>query len=192
MRIWLQAHGGATPETVIRTLNPLLRGWGNYYKHSASKQTLKYVDHCVWQMLWRWARKRHPKKSKTWIAQKYFMPPKAARWTFHALVETRQGGKKPLTIVQLVDIPIERHIKVAGTASPDDPTMSAYWTRRHTRYGKTYWGKGSKLRAVAEKTALAVSNLRRTLVEWRKTAHPSQDTGATRGHRQDGEPGAFA
>jgi RNA-directed DNA polymerase len=151
MRTWLQAHEGATPETVIRTLNPLLRGWGNYYKHSASKQTFKYIDHGVWQMLWRWARKRHPKKSKTWIAQKYFMPPHAARWTIHALVETRQGGKKPLTIVQLADIPIERHIKVAGTASPDDPTMSAYWTRRHTRYGKTYWGKGSKLRAIAEK-----------------------------------------
>jgi RNA-directed DNA polymerase len=151
IRQWLRTHSGATPEAVIRTLNPLLRGWGNYYKHSASKRTFTYVDHHVWQMLWRWARKRHPKKGKTWLARKYFMPPNAARWTFHALVETRQGKKKPLTLVQLADIPIERHMKVAGTASPDDPALTTYWAKRQTRYGKTYWGKGSKLRTVAEK-----------------------------------------
>ena len=31
------------PEAVIHTLNPLLRGWGNYYKHGVSKQTFNYI-----------------------------------------------------------------------------------------------------------------------------------------------------
>ena len=151
IRAWLRANGSAKPEAVIHTLNPQLRGWGNYYRQGASKRTFKYVDHHVWQMLWRWARKRHPKKRAAWIAQKYFMPPHAAPWTFHTVVKTRRDGKKPLTLVRLVDIPIERHLKVAGTASPDDPALAQYWAKRQTQYGKTYWGKDSKLRVVAEK-----------------------------------------
>jgi len=77
------------------------------------------------------------------------MPTHRARWTFHATVETRQGRQKPITLVRLMDIPIERHIKVEGTASPDDPALDTYWAKRQTQYGHTYWGKDSKLRAVA-------------------------------------------
>jgi RNA-directed DNA polymerase len=53
-------------------------------------------------------------------------------------------------LVKLREIPIQRHIKVAGTASPDDPRLQAYWAKRQTRYGKTYWGKSTKLRTVAQ------------------------------------------
>jgi RNA-directed DNA polymerase len=150
IRAWLQANVSAKPEAVIHTLNPLLRGWGNYYKHGVSKRMFTYVDHHVWKMLWAWACKRHPHKGKHWIAQKYFMPTHAAQWTFHATVETRQGRQKSITLVRLMDIPIERHIKVEGTASPDDPALDTYWSKRQTRYGRTYWGKDSKLRTVAE------------------------------------------
>ena len=150
IRAWLKANVGAQPEAVIYTLNPILRGWGNYYRHGVSKRAFRYVDHHVWKALWQWARKRHPNKGKRWIADKYFMPENGTRWTFNTTVSTRQGQRKPLRIVQLAHIPIERHIKVAGTASPDDPQLRAYWTKRQTRYGKTYWGKGSKLRYVAE------------------------------------------
>jgi len=149
IRAWLHANISAKPEAVIHTLNPLLRGWGNYYKHGVSKRMFTYVDHHVWKMLWGWARKRHPHKGKHWIARKYFMPTHRARWTFNATVETRQGRQKPIMLVRLMDIPIERHIKVEGTASPDDPALDTYWAKRQTQYGHTYWGKDSKLRAVA-------------------------------------------
>jgi RNA-directed DNA polymerase len=49
-----------------------------------------------------------------------------------------------------MSIPIERHIKIKGTASPDDPQLQTYWTKRQTRYGKTYWVQSSKLRYVAQ------------------------------------------
>jgi RNA-directed DNA polymerase len=54
-----------------------------------------------------------------------------------------------LALIRLADIPIERHIKVKGTASPDDSQLGSYWKKRQTRYGKTYWEKGSKLYQVA-------------------------------------------
>jgi RNA-directed DNA polymerase len=66
------------------------------------------------------------------------------------MIEKRKGQKSLFRLIQLSDIPIERHIKVRGTASPDDPELNAYWQNRQTRYGKTYWAKGSKLRQVAE------------------------------------------
>ena len=78
------------------------------------------------------------------------MPEQGPRWLFNTTVETRQGRKKPLTLVRLMDLPIERHIKVKDPASPDDPALNTYWAKRQTRYGKTYWGKDSKLRSVAE------------------------------------------
>lgn len=150
IRTWLKDNVGAKPEAVIYTLNPILRGWGNYYRHGASKKTFNYVDHHIWQALWQWARKRHPNKGKKWIAKKYFMPPQGRRWTFYTTVENRNGNKSLLRLVQLSDIPIERYTKVRGTASPDDPELQDYWHKRQTRYGKTYWGKGSKMRFVAE------------------------------------------
>lgn len=150
IRTWLKDNVGAKPAAVIYTLNPILRGWGNYYRHGASKKTFSYVDHHVWKALWQWARKRHPNKGKKWIAEKYFMPPQGRRWTFYTTVENRNGHKSLLRLIQLSDIPIERHIKVRGTASPDDPELSEYWHKRQTRYGKMYWSKGSKLRQVAE------------------------------------------
>jgi RNA-directed DNA polymerase len=150
IRDWLKANISAKPEAVIYKLNPLLRGWGNYYRHGASKQTFNYIDHQVWKALWQWARKRHPHKGKRWIANKYFKPPKATRWTLYTTIETRQGYKKILTLFKLSDIPIERHIKVKATASPDDPQLQTYWTQRQTRYGKTYWTQNSKLQTVAK------------------------------------------
>jgi RNA-directed DNA polymerase len=53
-------------------------------------------------------------------------------------------------MVRLAEIPIQRHVKVKGTASPDDPTLRDYWQHRQTRYGKTYWDKGSKYYRVAQ------------------------------------------
>jgi RNA-directed DNA polymerase len=150
IRAWLRANISVKPEAVILTLNPRLRGWGNYYRHGASKRVFKHVDHQVFQMLWRWAVRRHPKKGKRWIANKYFMPAKGVRWTFNSKVITSRGKKITLALTKLTEIPIDRHIKVEGKSSPDDPTLNDYWIKRQTQYGKRFWPKGSKLRITAQ------------------------------------------
>jgi RNA-directed DNA polymerase len=45
-----------------------------YYRHACSARTFQYADHRVWQMLWAWARRRHPTKSKGWVKARYFRP----------------------------------------------------------------------------------------------------------------------
>jgi RNA-directed DNA polymerase len=148
VRAWLKTHRTVKPEAVLSHLNPILRGWANYYKHSASKRVFSYVDDQVWKALWTWALRRHPNKGKRWVAQKYFLR-ESTGWTFKAAVKGRSGRPKDITLHKLRSVPIERHVKVKGTASPDDPTLDHYWQDRHTRYGKSYWVRGSKLFRVA-------------------------------------------
>ena len=66
-----------------------------------------------------------------------------------ATVTNRLGKHESLALIRLADIPIVRHVKVKGTASPDDPSLSLYWQTRNTQSGKSYWTKGSKLYKVA-------------------------------------------
>jgi RNA-directed DNA polymerase len=48
-----------TLEDLLRRLNPVLRGWCNYFRHGASSQTFSYLDHFTWLRVARWMRKRH-------------------------------------------------------------------------------------------------------------------------------------
>jgi RNA-directed DNA polymerase len=148
VRAWLKTHRTVKPEAVVSHLNPLLRGWANYYKHSASKRVFSYVDDQVWKALWAWALRRHPNKGKRWVAQKYFLR-ESTGWTFKAAVRGRNGQPKGITLHKLRSVPIERHVKVKGTASPDDPSLGHYWQGRRTRHGKSHWVRGSKLFRVA-------------------------------------------
>ncbi|MEM8717318.1 MAG: group II intron reverse transcriptase/maturase, partial [Cyanobacteria bacterium P01_G01_bin.4] len=150
IRRWLKQNVSASPAAVIYNLNPILRGWGNYYKHGVSKDVFNYVDHQLWKALWKWCRRRHPNKSKSWVRGKYYRTYQGRTWTFFTHVTDRTGDRKLLTLVRLNRIPIQRHVKVKGTASPDNPELQDYWQHRHTRYGKTYWDKGSKYFKVAQ------------------------------------------
>jgi RNA-directed DNA polymerase len=69
--------------------------------------------------LWKWARRRHPNKSRTWVANKYWRR-----------IEGRKGfssAEKTLLLHQ--DCPISRHIKVKGTRTPFDQDW-LYWSER--------------------------------------------------------------
>jgi RNA-directed DNA polymerase len=48
-----------TLEDLLRRLNPVLRGWCNYFRHGASAQTFSYLDHFTWWRVVGWMRKRH-------------------------------------------------------------------------------------------------------------------------------------
>jgi len=125
LRLWLSQHKQTAAENVISHFNPILRGWANNYKHVVSSQVFSYVASQIWKMLWKWCLRRHPKKGKAWVRDNYFKSHNNVAWTFHA--------KRGDTIFYLFDVssvPIERHIKVKGTVSPDDPALQEYWRAR--------------------------------------------------------------
>ncbi|KYN24611.1 hypothetical protein AUQ44_01490 [Vibrio cidicii] len=73
MRELIKKHETIPVNNLIKMINPKLRGWANYYRHCVAKQTFNYVHSRLFQMLWRWAVRRHPTKGKRWIALKYFI-----------------------------------------------------------------------------------------------------------------------
>jgi RNA-directed DNA polymerase len=150
IRDWLKQNKHASQQAVIEYLNPILRGFGNYYRYGSSKRVFGYIDHKIWRMLWKWSLRRHPNKGKRWVMRKYFRTHYGRRWTFAVDITDRRGKNNTLCLIQVKGIPIERHVKIKGTSSPDDSTLSKYWKDRQTAYGKTYWTKGSKYYEVAE------------------------------------------
>jgi len=139
-----------TQEEVIKVLNPLLRGFANYYRGVVSKETFSYISHRVWQYLWKWCCRRHPNKPKKWVANRYFGSYKGNRWTFMCKGTGRGNKEKLFVLYSISSTPIVRHIKVKGTASPDDPSLRDYWHKRSLKIGKYKWAKGSKYEQVAK------------------------------------------
>jgi RNA-directed DNA polymerase len=145
----IKSLNGATQGTVIKKLNPILRGFANYYRTGVSKEVLKYVDYRVWQYLWRWARRRHPKKDTTWVKKAYFHYKGGRSWVFGYYIKDRKGERKFVELYYTPSTPIIRHVKVKGNASPDDANLKEYWDKRHQKLGKQQWAKGSKPELVA-------------------------------------------
>ena len=149
VRSWLRSHQTVSAEVVIRHLNPLIRGWAMYYHHVVSKQTFQKVDYHIWRALWRWVKRRHPKKPKRWIYRRYFAVGKYGA-TFYAHSRDRRGQTMHLRLERMPTIPIVRHVKVKGRASPDDPTLKAYWETRRLKRGRQRVAKGSLLYGIGE------------------------------------------
>jgi RNA-directed DNA polymerase len=79
---------------LIVTLNPIIRGWANYHRFGASSQTFNSVDCAIFKKLWWWARRRHPRKSATWVRKKYFTTVGSYNWVFTGEVKDEEGNTK--------------------------------------------------------------------------------------------------
>ena len=135
---------GCEQEVVIKRLNPILRGFSNYYKGVVSKQTFEYIKSRTWQYLWSWAKRRHPNKNTKWVRKRYFKTINGSKWTFATSISDRRGKVKDFYLYPIAYTPIERHVKVKGDASPDDPSLREYWELRHQKYGKSYWERNTR------------------------------------------------
>lgn len=60
-------------QDVIDDLNPLLLGWGRFYQHCYNaKAIFSRIDHYVWDRLWRWLKKKHPKTPRRRLYRTYW------------------------------------------------------------------------------------------------------------------------
>jgi RNA-directed DNA polymerase len=132
----IKGMNGQKAETLIRKLNPLVRGWTNYHRHVCSKRTFGSVDLILRIQLMKWARRTHPKKSVGWLKRKYFSA--AGEGTFSISKRSRTGEKQVLALHRPAHTTIERHIKVRGEANPFDPRYTEYFERRRCFAWRTY------------------------------------------------------
>jgi RNA-directed DNA polymerase len=129
IRRLMQGAWALTQEALLRQLNPLLRGWANYYRNGVARAIFGKLDHYVWRKLWRWITRRHPKKSQAWRKGKYFTAA-GHKGFFSVRVHSQKGQSRLLTLYRMTSTTIERHIKVRGTANPYDPRYTQYFAQR--------------------------------------------------------------
>jgi RNA-directed DNA polymerase len=59
-------------DELIHALNPILRGWANYYRHAASKRCFAYLSYYLWWRVMRWLRVKYPQLTWKQIRRKYW------------------------------------------------------------------------------------------------------------------------
>jgi RNA-directed DNA polymerase len=100
---------GWSQELLIAKLNPIIRGWTNYHRSVVSSKIFQKIDSIIWKMLWKWAKRRHPNKSRKWIANKYWKQSNTRRWNFKT-----ENNK----LLLLSNTKIQRHIPLKLQMNP--------------------------------------------------------------------------
>lgn len=130
---------GKAPIVLIREINPIIRGWANYYLNYVSSDTFSSLDNYMWHRKWRYAKRRHPSKGHKWIAQRYFGQqegPSKNKWRFYTEV-----GNNKIFMLNFSDFKIRRHVIVKNSRKPDDRSLSSleYWEKRRANRQFITW-----------------------------------------------------
>jgi RNA-directed DNA polymerase len=133
-------HKAVSQWMLIAMLNPIITGWGNYFRHVVSKEVFAQIDHILVGQLKRWSFRRHNKKSKEWVLNKYFKTVDKRSWVF-ACTRSIKDAKKVFTLKKMADIPIVRYVKVKKDANPFDPQWFDYFAERSRKVSKVHYAK---------------------------------------------------
>ncbi|HLO51050.1 MAG TPA: group II intron maturase-specific domain-containing protein, partial [Kamptonema sp.] len=118
-------HVNAPQAALISKLNPIIRGWSNYYSAVSSKETFSKVDFLIYEKLRAWVRRRGKGDINK---DKYWRTVGNRNWCF----STENG----IELHNHSRTPIVRHIKVKGEASPFNGNWT-YWSKRRGEYPET-------------------------------------------------------
>ncbi len=119
LRETIKSYKTAPQQVLISKLNPIIRGWSNYYSTVASKQTFSSCENTMYAQLRAWARYRTGKFDFNTL-NKYW----------HYINEKQTFSMKGgMRLASHNDTSIVRHIKVKGGKSYFDGDV-LYWSTR--------------------------------------------------------------
>jgi len=124
LRTIVQKSQSLPQEKIIAQLNPVIKGWAQYYRTVVSAEHFALCDHLLCQILWRQMTKKHPNKGAKWVKRKYWRTIEGDTWTYATPEEPRQRE-----MIKHAATSIQRYTKVKGRASPFDGNL-LYWTKR--------------------------------------------------------------
>ena len=97
-------------ELLIEKLNQKIRGWANYHQSVCASEAFAHIDYILYELLWRWAKRRHPHKGQWWVSTKYWRRKGNRSWVFSS-----EDGKE---LLRVDHTPIVRHTRVRMDANP--------------------------------------------------------------------------
>ncbi len=111
---------------LIAKLNPILRGWSNYYNLANSSHYRSTVRNALYRLVWKWASRKHRRWSRKLIAKTYFLTIdltndksesskaesykkfKNTKWVFHGSVKNKSryniNNNKTVYLVDVTNI----------------------------------------------------------------------------------------
>lgn len=128
---WLQGLGSNTTAMITR-LNPVIRGWANYFRTGVAKKIFNTLDTWMFQRERRYASRTHPNKPWYWKQKRYWGRMNLARKNNWVFGDKRTGG----FLLKFAWFDIQRHALIPGTHSPDDPSLRTYWQERNKTHVK--------------------------------------------------------
>ena len=121
----IDTHNHSPQYALIKRLNPIIRGWSNYYSAVVSRKTYSKIDSLTYDKLRAWARRRGKGSINK---HKYWRTVGNRNWCF----STEEG----LKLAQHTETPIVRHVKVKGNSTPYNGDW-IYWSKRRGEYPET-------------------------------------------------------
>lgn len=96
-------------DLLILKLNAQIRGWTNYHQSVVASKAFHHIDYIMFELLWRWAKRRHPNKGQRWIARRYWHSRGTRNWVFCT---------DAVQLVKASDTHIVRHTQVRLDMNP--------------------------------------------------------------------------
>ena len=110
-------------KALIKKLNPILIGWGNYYRHVVSDRIYKGIADATWRYTKQWCKRKHPNQHQGKWINRYFTKAGKSKWVFYDM----DSG---LRLNDIDNIRIRRFIKVRSDKRVYDVNAKEYWKER--------------------------------------------------------------
>ncbi|EAZ93018.1 group II intron reverse transcriptase/maturase [Crocosphaera chwakensis] len=125
----IRKHKSKRQAALIDNLNPIIRGWCNYFAIASSSKVFRRLKNITFWKLWKWGKKRHQNKGRKFVKNKYFHHVGNKNWVF----ATKISNNELFTLKLHDEFTFnDKYIKVKGNASPYNGNL-IYWS---TRMGK--------------------------------------------------------
>lgn len=125
--VFIQLRGRPVGD-LIKKLNPIIRGIGNYWSSQVAKKIFEKLDNYIWIKTRKHLKNLHHNKPFKWIFRKYFKADYTGvskdKW-----ILTDPHDKKT-QLFKMSWIPIVRHAVVKYRNSPDDGSLIEYFEKR--------------------------------------------------------------
>jgi RNA-directed DNA polymerase len=129
VRQLIRKHIAIAQDDLIKILNPVVRGWCNYHSCMVSKEAFYDLDGVLFRALWKWARRRHPTKSRWWIKDRYWVRKGSRDWIF---------SRGETTLITAGYTKIERHLLIKLDKIPFLKEDKEYFTGRKADWKKRW------------------------------------------------------
>lgn len=130
---WLKLKSSEV-KIITETLNPIIRGWCNYYRIGVSSEAFSSLDNWMFHREQRYAKRMHPNKRDGWRKKRYWGRLNLNREDNWVFGDKRTGRY----LLKFSWFEIERHTLIKGRSSPDDPNLKEYWAGRNKEKSKDH------------------------------------------------------